>query len=144
MDVERHLADEPVLACPPSATYRFAKFARRNRAAFTTSIVVLAAILVGTVVSVTQAIRATRAERQATAQFQEAQEARDAEAAQRHIAEQQRQQAEENLKRARQARKARRANPEGGPAEPGKGASPPVGYAIDPNRTLSALSLIHI
>ena len=59
MDVERHLADEPVLACPPSFRYRFAKFARRNRVAFTTSIVVLVAILAGTVVSVTQAIRAT-------------------------------------------------------------------------------------
>jgi WD40 repeat protein len=30
-DVQRYLADEPVLACPPSAAYRFRKFARRNR-----------------------------------------------------------------------------------------------------------------
>ena len=30
-DVERYLHDEPVQACPPSATYRFTKFARRNR-----------------------------------------------------------------------------------------------------------------
>ena len=30
-DVQRHLADEPVLACPPSAVYRARKFARRNR-----------------------------------------------------------------------------------------------------------------
>src|SRR5205807_6607839 len=30
-DVQRYLADEPVLACPPSALYRFRKFARRNR-----------------------------------------------------------------------------------------------------------------
>jgi tetratricopeptide (TPR) repeat protein len=29
-DVQRYLADEPVLACPPSAWYRFRKFARRN------------------------------------------------------------------------------------------------------------------
>src|SRR5262249_49167833 len=28
-DVQRYLADEPVLACPPSAGYRFRKFARR-------------------------------------------------------------------------------------------------------------------
>ncbi len=62
-DVERHLADEPVLACPPSAAYRFVKFARRNRVAFTMSMVVLAAVLLGTVGSVTQAIRATHAER---------------------------------------------------------------------------------
>src|SRR5262249_48932094 len=32
-DVQRYLADEPVQACPPSAWYRFPKFARRNRAA---------------------------------------------------------------------------------------------------------------
>jgi serine/threonine protein kinase/tetratricopeptide (TPR) repeat protein len=31
MDIERHLADEPVLACPPSTTYRLRKFVRRNR-----------------------------------------------------------------------------------------------------------------
>jgi cytochrome c-type biogenesis protein CcmH/NrfG len=30
-DVQRYLTDEPVLACPPSAWYRFGKFARRNR-----------------------------------------------------------------------------------------------------------------
>jgi WD40 repeat protein len=32
-DVERFLADEPVEASPPSAMYRFRKFARRNKAA---------------------------------------------------------------------------------------------------------------
>jgi Flp pilus assembly protein TadD/serine/threonine protein kinase len=30
-DLQRYLADEPVLACPPSARYRFGKFARRNK-----------------------------------------------------------------------------------------------------------------
>jgi len=30
-DVQRYLNDEPVLACPPSAWYRFSKFSRRNR-----------------------------------------------------------------------------------------------------------------
>jgi tetratricopeptide (TPR) repeat protein len=30
-DVERYLCDEPVEACPPSAAYRFRKFARRNK-----------------------------------------------------------------------------------------------------------------
>jgi tetratricopeptide (TPR) repeat protein len=30
-DVQRYLHDEPVLACPPSALYRFRKFARRNK-----------------------------------------------------------------------------------------------------------------
>jgi serine/threonine protein kinase/Flp pilus assembly protein TadD len=32
-DVQRYLADEPVLACPPSAWYRLRKFARRNKTA---------------------------------------------------------------------------------------------------------------
>ena len=31
-DVQRYLDDEPVQACPPSAWYRFRKFARRNKA----------------------------------------------------------------------------------------------------------------
>jgi tetratricopeptide (TPR) repeat protein/serine/threonine protein kinase len=35
MDVQRYLADEPVLACPPSAGYRLRKFARRNKTALT-------------------------------------------------------------------------------------------------------------
>ena len=110
VDIERYLADEPVLACPPSAGYRLRKFARRNRVAFTTSVVVLTAILLGTGISVTEAIRATRAERLAQTRLQaeteahnEAEAARKNEAAQRQIAEGQRQQAEQNLKRARQA-----------------------------------------
>ena len=32
-DVQRYLNDEPVQACPPSAAYRFRKFARRNKRA---------------------------------------------------------------------------------------------------------------
>src|SRR5262249_9656961 len=30
-DVQRYLADEPALACPPSAWYRLRKFARRHK-----------------------------------------------------------------------------------------------------------------
>ena len=33
MDLQRYLSDEPVEACPPSAVYRFRKFARRNKTA---------------------------------------------------------------------------------------------------------------
>jgi WD40 repeat protein/serine/threonine protein kinase len=47
-DVERYLADEPVQACPPSAWYRFGKFARRNKpalvAATASVLIVLAAV----------------------------------------------------------------------------------------------------
>ena len=31
LDIRRYLADEPVLACPPSAAYRLGKFARRHK-----------------------------------------------------------------------------------------------------------------
>jgi len=54
-DVQRYLTDEPVQACPPSAWYRFGKFARRNRVALTTAATITAALvlavasLVGTV-----------------------------------------------------------------------------------------------
>jgi serine/threonine protein kinase/tetratricopeptide (TPR) repeat protein len=41
MDVQRYLADEPVLACPPSAAYRFRKFARRNKRALASAGIVL-------------------------------------------------------------------------------------------------------
>src|SRR5262249_10964907 len=40
-DIERYLHDEPVQACPPSAWYRFRKFARRNRAGLALSGLVL-------------------------------------------------------------------------------------------------------
>ncbi|MEX0676639.1 MAG: protein kinase [Pirellulales bacterium] len=61
-DIQRFLADQPVEACPPSVAYRFRKFARRNRVALFTTVLVSAALVVGTVVSTWQAIRATRAE----------------------------------------------------------------------------------
>ncbi len=67
-DIERYLSNQPVEACPPSASYRFRKFARRNRAALATISLVVAALVVGTVVSTWQAVRAARAERLAGSQ----------------------------------------------------------------------------
>src|SRR5437870_8133455 len=46
-DVQRYPADETVQACPPSAWYRFRKFARRNKAALMTIRVVAAALFLG-------------------------------------------------------------------------------------------------
>jgi tetratricopeptide (TPR) repeat protein len=60
-DVQRYLDDEPVQACPPSAGYRFGKFARRNKVALATAGVVAAALLIGTAVSVWQAVEANAA-----------------------------------------------------------------------------------
>jgi serine/threonine protein kinase/tetratricopeptide (TPR) repeat protein len=45
-DVERYLVDEPVQACPPSAFYRFRKFARRNQARLLAGGTVAVALLV--------------------------------------------------------------------------------------------------
>src|SRR5215471_4155961 len=44
-DVQRYLHDEPVQACPPSAVYRFRKFARRNKKVLTMSSVIAFATL---------------------------------------------------------------------------------------------------
>jgi len=46
-DVGRHLRDEPVLAGPPSATYRMRKLLARNRAAVLSAAVVFVGLLVG-------------------------------------------------------------------------------------------------
>ena len=58
-DVQHYLNDEAVVACPPSARYRFRKFARRNKTALTTAAMVAVSLLVGTGVATWQAIRAT-------------------------------------------------------------------------------------
>lgn len=48
-DVQRYLNDETVQACPPSAGYRFGKFARRYRGALATAFIVLLAMCVATI-----------------------------------------------------------------------------------------------
>ena len=77
-DVQHYLNDEAVVACPPSAGYRFRKFARRNKAAMATTAAIAAALVVGIVGTTWQAVRATRAERDA---LTFAEDARRAEAA---------------------------------------------------------------
>jgi len=68
-DVERYLHDEPVQACPPSAWYRFRKFAQRNKRTLGTAALlgVMLAVAVSTVVA--SAIRAA-AEAQARAKVE--------------------------------------------------------------------------
>src|SRR5262249_49793323 len=61
-DIQRYLSDEPVEACPPSATYRLRKFAKKNRAALTTAATIAFLLVAGTGVSAWQALRGTRAE----------------------------------------------------------------------------------
>src|SRR5262249_16585852 len=70
-DVMRYLTSRPGQACPPSAAYRFRKFARRNRAALTSAVVLAAVLISGTAFSTWQAIRAWHAEQNAIAGWAE-------------------------------------------------------------------------
>jgi WD40 repeat protein/serine/threonine protein kinase len=62
-DIERHLNDEPVEACPPGTTYRLRKFARRNRKWLSAAAAVSLVLTAATAASSWLAIRATLAER---------------------------------------------------------------------------------
>ncbi|HEV8421923.1 MAG TPA: protein kinase, partial [Chthoniobacterales bacterium] len=66
-DIQRHLTNEPVIARPPSAAYRFRKLVRRNRLAVMCGTAVATALLAGVAVSTWLAIKATRSEHQAVA-----------------------------------------------------------------------------
>ncbi|HEV3079840.1 MAG TPA: protein kinase, partial [Gemmataceae bacterium] len=102
-DIERHLADEAVEACPPSASYRLRKFARKNRAALTTAAAVTLLLLTGAAVSGWQAARAMRAEAKALeAEAQARQERADADD-QRRLAERRESEARDNERKARAA-----------------------------------------
>jgi tetratricopeptide (TPR) repeat protein len=85
-DIERYLHDEPVEACPPSATYRLRKLARKHRAAMATLAGFAAVIMIAAIVSTLLAIRATTAERLASQRLTESEEARrQAEAVSRRL-----------------------------------------------------------
>ena len=71
-DVLRHLRDEPVLAGPPSRTYRLRKLVRRHRTPVAAAAVALVALVAGAAVAATQAVRATRAERASRAEAETA------------------------------------------------------------------------
>jgi serine/threonine protein kinase len=51
-DIRRHLANEPVLASPPSRLYRLRKFVRRNAVQVAAGVVVIFALVAGLAVSV--------------------------------------------------------------------------------------------
>jgi serine/threonine protein kinase/WD40 repeat protein len=60
-DIEHYLKDEPVLATPPSAWYRFRKLTRRYRVAFTAAAAVLAALMVALAALIISQVRVRRA-----------------------------------------------------------------------------------
>ncbi|HTV39991.1 MAG TPA: protein kinase [Candidatus Sulfotelmatobacter sp.] len=74
MDIQRYMTNEPIVARPPSAIYRFQKLVRRNRTVFAAVGVGMAALVVGLVLSsylfiqervaLKRAVAAEKAERQ--------------------------------------------------------------------------------
>jgi serine/threonine protein kinase len=62
LDVARHLANEPVLARPPSTRYRLSKFAQRHRAGMAASGIAIAAIVMGGAAATMGFVRARRAQ----------------------------------------------------------------------------------
>jgi WD40 repeat protein len=100
-DIQRYLADEPVLACPPSLRYRLQKFLRRNKSlvlTVTAIFVLLCGGIIGTTLGLLQAQRSEEyAQHEAWQAGQErdeankarlaAVEAREAEKVQRKLAE---------------------------------------------------------
>jgi len=93
MDIQRHLDNEPVVARPPSAAYRFQKLVRRNKVAFAASSAVLAALVLGLGLSTWLFIRERAARQQAVGARKEAERARQNEAKLRQRAEHQEQKA---------------------------------------------------
>ena len=81
-DVQRYLNDEPVLACPPSASYRLRKFARRNKGPVLAGLALAALLMLGIAGTSIGLARALKSERTASRSAKaEADQRRRAEAA---------------------------------------------------------------
>jgi tetratricopeptide (TPR) repeat protein len=65
-DVMRYLTDQPVEACPPSASYRLGKFVRRNKGPVAAGSALAALLVLGTVGTSIGLVWALQAERKAT------------------------------------------------------------------------------
>ena len=101
MDIQRHLTNEPIVARPPSTAYKIQKACQRNKLVYTAGAAMALVLVVGTGVSIWQAMRATQARQEETRQRlaadaarehaltaqKTAEEARTGEAEMRHVAE---------------------------------------------------------
>ena len=76
-DIQRHLSNEPVAACPPSNLYRFQKLVRRNKLAFTAASAVAAALLIALAISTWMFLRERAAKQEQERFRQEADAARN-------------------------------------------------------------------
>jgi serine/threonine protein kinase/tetratricopeptide (TPR) repeat protein len=66
-DIRRYLADQPIVARPPSTSYQLRKFARRHRVLVAAVAAVFLVLIAGVIVSTLQAVRARKAEATAKA-----------------------------------------------------------------------------
>ena len=80
-DIVRNLDDEPVLAGPPRATYRLAKFVRRNRRGVVAGCAIMLAITLGLAGMTWMFLQAESARRQTAEQYRQAELARESAAA---------------------------------------------------------------
>ncbi len=87
LDLKRHLANEPVVARPPSSFYRFQKLVRRNKLAFAAASAIVAAILLGLGLSTWLFFKEKEALGVQSRLRQDAQEAQVGEAKERALAE---------------------------------------------------------
>jgi WD40 repeat protein len=104
-DVQRHLHEEPVQACPPSAWYRFRKFVRRNNRAVASGSAVGLAVLVAVAVLATSTVliaRALRSETKLKGELADALEREQQDAYLHRIALAHRELSADNLRRARE------------------------------------------
>ncbi|MCG6955314.1 MAG: serine/threonine-protein kinase [Gemmatimonadetes bacterium] len=74
LDLQRHLAHEPVLARPPSAGYRTAKFIQRHRAGVAAATIAVVALIAGAAAATAGFVKARRAEEIAKTEAQTAQQ----------------------------------------------------------------------
>ena len=106
LDIQRYLDGEPVLAAPPSTTYRLKKFARKHRTILTTVTLLTLILTTGIAVSAWQAVRATRAESKARTSERQAKNDRVIALNQQLLAEEREKRAKENEEKARVAESA--------------------------------------
>jgi tetratricopeptide (TPR) repeat protein len=86
MDLQRHLKNEPVVACPPGNLYRFQKLVRRNQGVFAAVGAVVAALVIGLFVSTWMFLRERESKREQLRLRREAETARNNETEQRREA----------------------------------------------------------
>ena len=70
IDIQRHLNNEPVSACPPGSLYRFQKLVHRNRLAFTAAMAVVSALVIGLGFSTWMFLKEQQARKRAVASEQ--------------------------------------------------------------------------